>query len=187
VFSDLGPGNTYHNGFGYDVGSSQNSTEAFTFTPGNSYTLTQIDLGLGWIAPSTAQVTVELRDDNSGIPGMVIESWSVSNLPQFGSTNDIVQTVTPIGAVALVSGQQYWLRLSSSDEAAWNANSQNVTGTRYLTTNSFTLKDTVDMGAFDVLGDVVATPEPSYVVLLALGLGFFWVVVRRHKIATEER
>jgi len=158
IFSDFGPGGSYA---ASNYGLSTSQTVANAFTPTADYTLGQIDLGLTHFSGTNA-VDVDLRNDSSGAPGSLIESWTLTSLPAYGSTLDTAETVTAVGTAFLLQGTQYWLQVSTGDSttiAAWMQNDQNVIGSVY-----FTRFGTVTnvLSAFDVLGTPSSTvPEPG--------------------------
>jgi hypothetical protein len=92
------------------VGSGSESVAA-PFTPKGSYSLTKIDLGLSGNVP----LTVELRADADGLPGSILESWTLNG--PFGNAGlSSGQTPTTVSVVdslnlTLQGGTQYWVAL----------------------------------------------------------------------------
>lgn len=183
VFSNFGPGNSYDVSSGWVAAGptaefDASSEWAFAFTPSGNFTLTQIDVA---ISNSEAPISVTLSLDHAsgGLPGATIESWTITDLPIFGVPPIVVQTVTPVSPVSLVSGTEYWLAASAAGDTidAWNFALAGPNAPAALNTGSGwalqTLTPPEFSGAFDVEGSVV--PEPSTWAMMLLGfagLGF---------------
>src|SRR5262245_38871846 len=92
IYSNLGPGLSYNLNIIYPVGLSPtiptpqivSQAQPFTVPLGSSFTLTEIDIALVWNAGTNAFV-VSLLKDAPGVPGSVLSSWSVTNVPLDGS------------------------------------------------------------------------------------------------------
>lgn len=109
IFSDFGPGNTYDCCLNWGIGlhfPSIYTVSAMAFTPSSNFDLTQIDLGITWVG-NTNSVMISLESGSAGLPGTVIESWTVSGLPPStsGSTS-VIETITPVSTVELMAAQQ---------------------------------------------------------------------------------
>jgi hypothetical protein len=171
IFTDFSSSPTAYNaGSGWALNAAENEVAA-PFTPGSNYDLTQIDVAIGQIVAGGVQIS--LNADSGGVPGAAIESWTITSLPAFG-TCCAIETVTPVGTVPLVSGQQYWIVaapiLNSFD--AWNLNSTGATGTvAFHGSGWFAVPGEPDP-AYDVLGNPVSAvvPEPMTMVLGGTGL-----------------
>jgi len=122
LFSSFGPGQTFQNG-GFGLYNLPNQPEvlpselAASFTPtgftlSGHYTLMQIDLGM-FSSPGETPVgyVAQLTEDAGGLPGAVIESWTVTN-PPFGQA---VNTLKDTQSVILSSGRQYWVVLVATN------------------------------------------------------------------------
>jgi len=169
IYSNFGPGDTYDAGEGWiEAGIDQDVLApyiaAMPFTPAKAtYILTQLDLALSYDGAGPNALTVELCQNDDGVPGKLIYSWYVTGLPAFGSSDSIVQTI-PINpaqkTILLKQGVQYWLiAVPSINEAAvWNSTSVDVTATHAESYDGgpWFLETTIP-GAFDVLG----TPLPE--------------------------
>ncbi|MGD0693363.1 MAG: PEP-CTERM sorting domain-containing protein [Terriglobia bacterium] len=168
IFSDFGSGNPYSCCGGYTIGLG--FTQGNSFISGATYDLTQIDVALGYIQGNNPTLSL-YADNGSDLPGALIESWSLSGLPRYG-TCCAIETVAPVGTVVLTGGAQYWLLASggTSDWSAWYFNNTGALGQRYINGNGYNNYVTTDtMAAFDVLGKA-ATPEPGTIILLGSGL-----------------
>ena len=164
VYSNLGSGDSYQ----CCVGWSENGTgaynpgiQAMAFTPTKAtYILTQLDLALGYLSYGMNGVTVELRLDDDGIPGKLIDSWYITGLPVWASTSNIVQTIKVEKHILLIQNHQYFLvAVPNSNEAAgWNFNSVGASGHgAFLNEYSGNVWEPGDFspnGAFEVLGRV---------------------------------
>jgi hypothetical protein len=169
IYSNFGSGDSYDCCFGWtETGPESvnpNYLAAMAFTPTKAtYQLTQLDLALSFYGVGTNGVIVELCGDDDGVPGKVVESWSLTGLPAFGYTSNVVQTIQVKKTVLLIKNTQYWLVVipNSNEYAVWNVNAVSVSG---WGAESFNYAVTWDggeyspNGAFDVLG--TALPQSS--------------------------
>jgi hypothetical protein len=88
VYSDFGAGNSFStNGWcvsgpnNLDCTTSATRYIAAPFTPNATQTLSTITLALAYISGTNGAVINLTSNGSGGIPGTVIESWSISNLP----------------------------------------------------------------------------------------------------------
>ena len=95
----------------------------FAVASGSGFDLTQIDIGLthNSTLPGANSATVQLVMDNGGVPGSFIQSWALSNLPEFGtSTLHGSQMITGISGTLLNGTSQNWLiAIGSSTSMGW--------------------------------------------------------------------
>jgi len=99
--------------------------EAAAFTPKHNHTVTKVEVAVGFVE-GTNSLVLGLYSDASGVPGTAIKTWTISNLPNFGSCC-AVETKTEAAGVPVTAGIQYWIVLktnkkSSNTFAAWNVN-----------------------------------------------------------------
>ena len=180
IFNDFGKGYSYNSSVGLTIAGAQ-SMPGFikwgeAFTPDARFDLTQIRMALGWFTGVNG-VTVSLDINNGGAPGKALASWSFVELPQFGTTNSVVQTMTFANGIVLQPGQTYWLvtaPFAANTQAVWNLNSTGVMGLGAVNFGGVWLTATVPSGAFEVVGKSVV-PEPSSWLLFGAGLfGILW-------------
>ncbi len=93
IFSNFGSGHSYSTSGGWGINSSNAS--GMTFTPSDSYLLTQIDVAI-WLFAGSAQLG--LYSDSSGLPGSLLESWAITT-SGFMFTCCTVSTLTPSGTL----------------------------------------------------------------------------------------
>ena len=189
IYNTLGPGNDYQCCIGYTI-SGPASTPGWIiqgnqFTALASATVSEIDVALGYEAGLVSDATVSLWTDSGGLPGVMLGSWGVTNLPAFG-TCCAVASITGLGGPVLVAGSPYFLVLSASGDTwdAWNWNSQGFIGTDVFTFDggvTWVEDDLVVMGGAVIIGTAsVPTPEPMTCILLGTGiLGLSGAVRRR--------
>jgi hypothetical protein len=86
AYNNFGPGNgglDYNVNGGIFLGSTRkgtNEADGVQFTPSQTGTLSQITVALEYISGANA-ATVSLRADAGGLPGAVLESFNLTDLP----------------------------------------------------------------------------------------------------------
>ena len=161
IYSNFGSGSSYeccsvYGEFGLNTKFGP-ATQAMAFRPTKgTYLLTRLDLATTLIF-GTNGYTLELRDDERGVPGGKLASWKVTGLPEVGSTSNTVQTVKVHGLIILLKGRRYWLvpKVNSDEWAGWNLNTVSAPG--WIASSSdggatWTTGAVDTNGAFDVLG-----------------------------------
>ena len=108
--------------------------------------------------------------DNSGVPGGVIASWTLNNLPSFGFCCT-AETVTATSPIPLAAGTRYWVTAAPGapdTRAIWtNTNTLGLLADQQTLGGPF-IPGTSTLSAFGVNGIVV--PEPISFFLVAAGL-----------------
>lgn len=187
IYSDFGPHDTFQTGIGYTVSGAnspigQTIESAMSFTSSGNYTLSQIDAAIGYVTGGNSD-TFTLDSNAGGLPGVIMESWTVTGLPAFGGSYAPV-TLMSSGGVMLSAGQTYWIVASAGDPtnwSAWNENSIGATGNFDQFNNGVWSQFNGTLSAFDVMGTTSSSPEPASAALIGLGLLGMGGLIRRKR------
>lgn len=179
VYDNFAAGNGYNTTTGWPVGNDfvgGVETQAETFTPGTSGTLTRITIAMDFIGGATNQASVALETSSGGQPsGVVLESWTPSGFGPQG-VNNPPTILNDVLNVSLTAGTQYWIVASATDPTSslsWQWNSIGVIashGTSFDGGATWQIGPATQ-GAFrvEVGGQGPTVPEPSALTLLCLG------------------
>jgi len=185
IYSNFSAGNTFDQDNGFElgnIGTGDIVALAQQFTPTGNFTLDQIDLAFfALITPPDNELTLSINADNDGLPGVVLESFNLTNAFGQNQIDTADSTLHPL----LVDGSNYWIvasftdPASTNDKALWNL-SNNTSATfspsAFSTDNGTTWAatgQTTEMAVFDVLGTESAVPEPGPSTLVCTGLLLF--------------
>ncbi len=196
VFSNFGPGNTFGTSAYLSYGptnplaaSNGTDSQGEGFTASASGNLSTINIALQHYS-GTNDAHLFLANASGGVPGAILESFTITNLPIFGVSSSSL-LITSTSHPLLTAGASYFLyEVETGNEAgAWSFNSIGETGPHLNSFNSQPYTNqTATQGAFSVQ---VGAPVPeasttvSFSLLLALGLG--GVIAGRRKKAEKSR
>jgi len=88
---------------------------AAAFTPSSDRTVTQIEIAAAYLKGGNA-LTLSLAQDASGVPGEVLKSWKIGNMPAFGSCCAVTVQKNKQG-ISVTGGTQYWIVLTTEHSA----------------------------------------------------------------------
>jgi PEP-CTERM motif len=175
IFSDLGAGNSYDGGSGWNVSGLNNGLTIYYqamadgFTSPGDYDVAQIDVALSNIS-GTNEADVSLWTDAGGSPGTELGDWTVSNQPGFGTTSTELATISGITGVALTAGSSYYLVVAPiADDTfdVFNLNSTGASGPVLINNGSGFFEASTTLSGFDVLSATV--PEASTWAMMLIG------------------
>lgn len=191
IHDTLGPDNGFDPGRGWSVGGGDGDGNANNinyvtmdrFTAAAGGTLTSATAGL-WIYGPTVAAQFELRADNAGLPGEILDFAVTTPF-----TGPGLHTVNFSGNVHIDAGTTYWFGMSALDPSntfAWALNVHGIEGFHAFT-GAFWQAPGEWMGFDSVSGaariEVSAVPEPETYAMLLAGLGALGAFARRRKTA----
>jgi hypothetical protein len=173
----------------YSSGPPQSYAQEFV-TGNSSVVLSSIIVPLG-DASGTFTAAADLVADNSGLPGSsVLTLFTVPTIPT-GSATDL--TFTPTSSVTLKANTDYWFVLSATGSGSYQwqyTNTLSASFPNYAVSSSNTMGATWTVGTppgpFLLGANAAAVPEPSSLVLAAIGLLALGMVVRARRLRTSE-
>jgi len=118
IYSNLGTGNEVYSAgagvgvLGKNAGQPHPQWSAFGFTPTADHTVNAIRVGVSYVS-GTNEVVMSLNENNGGLPGKVLHTWTFTGLPTFG-TCCVLQTAKTKQGIAVKKGTMYWVVLRTS-------------------------------------------------------------------------
>ena len=161
VFNNFGPGDSFNISSGYsETGLFPGQSLGEGFTPAFSGNLSVITIAMSH-SSGPNDVHLFLASGVGGVPGSILESWVVTNLPSAG----ISYSPLKIGSSSrplLSAGSLYFLysQEPGNEVDSWNFNSISEQGDYFVRQNSGAISSgTHTQGAFRV--EVTPVPEPG--------------------------
>jgi hypothetical protein len=165
IYSNFGKaGSVYNPSTGWtEAGAEANDfplAEAMAFTVSSNYILVRIDMGITYLQ-GTNGMTLVVAEDNGGVPGNIIYSAPLTNLPSFGTCCALMTADLPhtkANHVGLSAGQQYWLYPLPADTTSyliWNLDVTNKGGVGAVSKDlgvTWTPTTYTTFGAFNLYG-----------------------------------
>jgi hypothetical protein len=101
---------------------------AAAFTPGANHTVTKVTVAVGYSQGTTNGAVLSLNSDNNGVPGRALKTWTLANLPVFGTCCALVAKSSASG-IPVTAGKQYWIVLKTNGSQLDTVDSWNVDDT----------------------------------------------------------
>jgi hypothetical protein len=178
IFSNFGSGFGYNTALGNPVGDGLDGSgfdyaEGDGFIAGISGSVTSVMLAVSCaVCPATGSLQVNLTRNGIGVPGSVLESFSIpaGSLGPLGNNNPVFVLNSALHPF-LVAGMQYWLTVSgpATSAVAWNLNKTGDSSPEAISGDggiSWFAPSGLTPGAFAV----TTAPEPGTAWLLMTGI-----------------
>jgi opacity protein-like surface antigen len=183
VLIDTMPGDQYNIGYGGTIMQDYQGTDisqgnAFTVS-GGDYTLTRVSAALSWVA-GVNMIDLQLWDDNGGIPGTILESWTFTGLGTFGNYNAPVVGDSVLNPT-LYNGMTYYLIAYAPQGPTWevfNFANDNYGLNRYISWDDQNTWGNYGPDATCAFR-IEVVPEPGFISLGGLLLGAAGILLRR--------
>ena len=186
IYNTFGPSQSFSNDGWVIMGSEASGGFVYSqsvaeqFRPNETANLSSIQIPLICFF-GTNSFVINLAMDNSGLPGTIIETFILADVPSFQTIETLSSALHPL----LVNNASYWLEVMPGDtttSGAWMSRDPAPdNGSTYLAFDNGTGWNnsgfTVGPQAFEI--DGAAVPEPATVVIV--GLGTLYLVGTRCK------
>jgi len=181
LFSNFGPGQSYDQSLALSVGNDfagDNLAQAGAFTPSSSAQIGAILIALSEGLGQSDPVTVAVAQDNNGLPGATLESFSIGGGSLAAMGGGGIVTLSSLLNPMLVAGTQYWVTVSTTlnNSIGWHHNDGSNDSASNL--EAYSLDGGINYfapagnarGAFEIDALLAqAAPEPGMLALLAGG------------------
>jgi len=185
VYDNFGAGTSFDASAGQGVGSLSYAEYGLLFTPSASGLLSSLTVAAS-SSTGTGEITFALYDDYPGKPGSVLETFDLTNLPNFG-TAFTPQIMAAAGTTYLDASQSYWLIASnpnSPDISVWHNSSIDADTMIAFRDSTFTeWWPQVHEKQWALRVEVSEVPVPAAVWLFGSGLLGLVGIARRKKVA----
>jgi hypothetical protein len=179
IFSTFGPGNSYSACCGFGNVAPTRMAYPFIVLPNQNFIFNGAALALSQGIGSTNAVDISLATDASDQPGAVLETFHLMNALGPAGANNPPVLVNSLLNPLLLAGAQYWLIETpsvSGNGVNWLTAfivpnpAQRATSDGAGPWTVSTVASISNPGAFSISGTASPTPEPSTIMLFAIGL-----------------
>lgn len=114
IFSNLGSKtDAYDDGISYQISGPGNllfgkGYLGIPFTPSENSTVKEILIALGYLGGGNNGGTIALVEDDNGVPGTPIKTWTATNFQKEGNCCTLV-ALKDANGISLEGGVQYWI------------------------------------------------------------------------------
>jgi hypothetical protein len=177
LFSTFGqPGDTYQEFLQIPIGGNNGQEIAVDFVAGFGGTLDSIRVAVSWSRGPTDFFSVYLAADNSGEPGVALETFSPLVFPD----DPVILTLDSLTNPDLSAGSRYWVVMTAADLSVafglWHVNNVGETGSGYRSASdtggewAYFASSIAPAVEVNVTAATTNVPEPSTTALAVFGL-----------------
>lgn len=178
IYSSFGPADGL-SAFGQygvgDLNGTGSADQAAAFTSSSDFVFSSVELAFQNQFDTSNIYNIFIADDSSGVPGNVIESFTVTNFPTFPTTQ--ITTLNSLLNPTLMANTQYWLVALPQQGSAglWSVGDPGVIGTVAVRNQSSGFEwnprqDSQPAFRINSVDSTAAVPEPATMALFVSGL-----------------
>ncbi|MCA9395282.1 MAG: PEP-CTERM sorting domain-containing protein [Candidatus Omnitrophica bacterium] len=188
IFDSFGPGNSYEL---TDPAFITNPTDgnafayAQQFTPVADAVFSSVDIPIQGNAPLLYLYDLWLAEDDGGVPGNVIESFSAGTITPNGTLNSVT-SLNSLLSPTLLAGTPYYVVVAAAADntVIWQSSELALTDPVFFRLNAEPWESSqIGTLALRVNGEMGVVPEPATMLLFASGLTGAFLRRRNKRLA----